>query len=59
MTTVYLWLLPKLKEKNLEECGRLGDIVARFCITKMGAREGLPTLDELSRRYHQVYGMTL
>jgi ribokinase len=43
-----------LKGKNLEECGRLGNIVARLCITKMGAREGLPTLKELAQRYQQL-----
>jgi ribokinase len=40
-----------LKEKGLGECGRLGNLVARFCITKMGAREGLPTLKELAQHY--------
>jgi ribokinase len=38
-----------LKGKSLEECGRLGDIVAQLCITKIGAREGLPTLKELAQ----------
>lgn len=40
-----------LKGKGLEDCGRLGNLVARFCITKMGAREGLPTLKELTQHY--------
>jgi len=40
-----------LKGKGLKECGHLGNIVARFCITKMGARAGLPTLKELAQRY--------
>ncbi|MBI2979285.1 MAG: carbohydrate kinase family protein [Chloroflexi bacterium] len=44
-----------LKGKRLEECGRLGDIVARFSISKTGARAGLPTLSELSRRYLELY----
>ena len=48
-----------LRDKGLEECGRLGDIVARFCITKIGARTGLPTLDELAKRYQQLYGKQL
>lgn len=43
-----------LNGKGLEECGRLGDIVAQFSITKVGARQGLPTLDELSQRYQQL-----
>jgi ribokinase len=44
-----------LKKKSLIECGRLGDIVAQFCIAKIGAREGLPTLKELTKRYQQLY----
>lgn len=44
-----------LQRKGLEECGRLGDTVARFSITKVGAREGLPTLNELSQRYRELY----
>ena len=48
-----------LKEKSLEECGRLGDIVAQFCISKMGARQGLPTLSELTRRYQEFYNKQL
>ena len=38
-----------LRGRGLEECGRLGDIVAQFSITKVGARQGLPTLNELSQ----------
>ena len=48
-----------LKGQELEECGRLGNIVAQFCITKMGAREGLPTLDQLSQRYQELYSEQL
>lgn len=44
-----------LNEKNLEECGHLGDIVAQFSVTKIGARQGLPTRDELAQRYRQLY----
>lgn len=43
-----------LNDKRLEECGRLGSIAAQFSITKIGARQGLPTLDELSQRYRQL-----
>jgi len=43
-----------LKEKALDECSRLGDIVAQFCISKMGARQGLPTLKELAQRYREL-----
>lgn len=33
--------------KPLYECGKIGNFVASKCITKMGARAGLPRLDEL------------
>jgi ribokinase len=36
-----------LNNKSLEECGRLGNFLASRCITKMGARVGLPRLEEL------------
>ena len=48
-----------LNGKGLEECGHLGDIVAQFSITKVGARQGLPTLNELSQRYHELYNQQL
>ncbi|MBA7673552.1 Ribokinase [subsurface metagenome] len=48
-----------LKGKRLEECGRLGDIAARFSISKIGARESLPTLSELAKRYRELYSEQL
>jgi ribokinase len=36
-----------IKRKSLVECGRLGNFVASRCIAKMGARTGLPTLEDL------------
>lgn len=48
-----------LNSKRLEECGRLGDITAQFSIGKIGAREGLPALDELSQRYREFYNKEL
>ncbi len=48
-----------LTNKGLETCGQLGDIIARFSITKVGAREGLPTLNELSQRYRELYNKEL
>jgi ribokinase len=36
-----------IKRKNLYECGKLGNFVASRCISKMGARTGLPKLAEL------------
>ncbi|MFC1897155.1 carbohydrate kinase family protein [Chloroflexota bacterium] len=48
-----------LREKELNECGNLGDIVARFSLTKLGAREGLPTINKLKQRYHELYDKEL
>ena len=48
-----------LNSKGLEECGRLGDIAARFSITRTGARQGLPTLKKLSQQYRQLYDKEL
>lgn len=48
-----------LKGKGLEECGRLGNIVAQFCISKIGAREGLPTQKELTQHYRELYSQPL
>jgi ribokinase len=56
-TTGFLYGL--LKGKGLYECGWLGDIVARFSLTKLGAREGSPTLVELSQRYYELYNKEL
>ncbi len=36
-----------IKNKDLYECGRLGNFVASRCIVKVGAREGLPRLSDL------------
>jgi len=36
-----------IKRKDLYECGRLGNFVASRCISKMGARTGLPKLADL------------
>jgi ribokinase len=38
-----------IKNKSLEECGRIGKFVASRCITKMGARVGLPKLKDLAK----------
>jgi ribokinase len=36
-----------IKERDLYECGKLGNFVAARCISKMGARTGLPRLSDL------------
>ena len=48
-----------LKGKGLEECGRLGDIVARFSIAELGTRQGFPTLNQLAQRYQELYSEQL
>jgi ribokinase len=48
-----------LKNKELAECGRLGDIAALFCIREFGARQGLPTPTQLSQRYSELYNEPL
>jgi sugar/nucleoside kinase (ribokinase family) len=37
-----------LNEKSLYDCGRLGNFVASRCVMKMGAREGLPHVEDLA-----------
>jgi len=44
-----------VKGKGLRECGLLGDVVAQFSISEMGARQGLPTLNQLAQRYRELY----
>jgi ribokinase len=36
------FLYGMLKKKSLLDCGRIGNFVASLCVTKMGARTGLP-----------------
>lgn len=38
-----------LTDKSLLECGKIGNFVASRCILKMGARAGLPRLEDLKR----------
>jgi sugar/nucleoside kinase (ribokinase family) len=48
-----------MKGKELPQCGLLAEILARFCITRVGAREGLPSLAELSEEYQTISGEQL
>jgi ribokinase len=48
-----------LKGNYLQQCGMLGDIMARFSITKIGDREDKPSLAELSQRYYASLGQPL
>ena len=49
----------QLRGKGPGECGELGHTVARCSIAKVGARPGLPTQNELSRRYRELYNKEL
>jgi ribokinase len=40
-----------IRDKSLEECGRIGNFVASRCIERMGARPGLPTLKDLIKNH--------
>ena len=48
-----------LEGKGLRQCGLLGDIAARFSMRKIGAREGLPGLNQLTQRYRELYNKEL
>ncbi len=48
-----------LNNKDLKTCGELGNIVAQFSIARLGAREGLPTLPQLSQRYRELHNEAL
>jgi len=43
------FLFGLVKNKDLYECGKLGNLIASKCITKMGARTGLPKLAEIQK----------
>lgn len=45
-----------IKQKELRECIRWGILNASFCITKVGAQNGLLTLQQIKRRYREEYG---
>ena len=48
-----------MKGKGLPQCGLLAEIMARFCIRRVGAREGLPSLAELAEEYQAISGELL
>lgn len=53
------FLFGLLREKNLEECGYLGELVAQFSIARSGARAGLPSFRQLRERYEKLWGKPL
>ncbi len=48
-----------IKSKTIEECRLLGEIMARFTISDIGARKGLPSLNQLSQTYYECLGQKL
>jgi len=48
-----------LQGRDMETCARIGGIMARFAIARMGARPGLPTADQLAARYQEVFNEPL
>jgi ribokinase len=40
-----------LRGEELQNCGLLGQVVARLAISKMGARAGLPSLSQLAQKH--------
>lgn len=48
------FLYSVVKGKGPAECGHLGDFVAKLCISNTGARRGLPTAEEVARRYGKL-----
>ncbi len=43
------FLFGLVKQRRLDECGRLGDIMAHFAMKEVGARQSLPTLHTLKQ----------
>ncbi len=43
-----------IKNKDLYECGKLGNFVASRCLQKVGAREGLPRLSTLESTFPSI-----
>ena len=48
-----------IKGKELKVCAMLGDIVAQYSVTQIGARQGLPTATQLAQRYTELYNKRL
>jgi len=40
-----------ISNKTLEECGRIGNFLGSRCVMKIGARTGLPTLEDLRAQF--------
>ncbi|MBI4302144.1 MAG: carbohydrate kinase family protein [Chloroflexi bacterium] len=48
-----------VKDKDPEDCGFLGHLLASYAINEIGARAGLPTLEQATSRFYELYGHSL
>jgi ribokinase len=48
-----------IKSKTIKECRVLGEIMARFTISDIGARKGLPFLNQVSQAFYECLGQKL
>ena len=48
------FLFGLVKQRRLDECGRLGDIMAHFAMREIGARQGLPNLQTLKEIFPSI-----
>lgn len=53
------FILGCLKHQNIYQCGLLGDILAKFVISGVGARSSLPNLQSVSKKYIKLGGTDL
>ena len=49
------FLFGLLQGKGIQECGNLGQLMARLSLARIGARAGLPSLEQLRLGYKQLY----
>jgi ribokinase len=48
-----------LKGESPRKCALVGQIMAQFVISHMGARRGLPTLPQLAQKHEELFGQPL
>lgn len=49
------YIFGMVKNKNIDDCGFIGDILAQFCLKTPGARDSLPDPLELTERFFQIH----
>ncbi len=48
-----------LHDRQPNECGQLGNVLARLSIARLGTRQGFPTFNQLAQRYRELYSEQL